>query len=315
MTARASWRRVAACFFVPTLAALGLAGCGTTTSSHRLPTYESPIARTDFQNVRTTAYTHTESDHLAYGNHNALGGRLRVASRPSTLLAATFPPPEERDASDASEEIAGYRPVANTAVAREAAYVPAVRATRAVSAPDDDPPPAARPVAVRTSRPVPVAAPAAAPASDDGNPPWVEAYLRKHPEQRRPVAPRVNYYQRASGATAYAPPAPAPVVYGSAAADWSRWPVGTVFRIESTGQIYQVDDYGWALAGRNTIDLYQPSRAAMNSWGVRRELIHVLRWGSRDESLRRLRNHQRYKHIRRMVLELEGHHRAAASLD
>src|ERR1700677_2014318 len=44
----------------------------------------------------------------------------------------------------------------------------------------------------------------------------------------------------------------------SAAADWSRWPAGTMFRILQTGQIYVVDDYGWDLAGRNTIDLYMP---------------------------------------------------------
>ena len=106
-----------------------------------------------------------------------------------------------------------------------------------------------------------------------------------------------------------------PVVYGSAAADWSRWPAGTVFRIESTGQIYRVDDYGWALAGRNTIDLHQCTRDAMNEWGVRREAIHVLRWGDRQESLRRLRGHQEYRHIRRMVLELEGKAKAAAKLE
>ena len=61
------------------LAAL-VAGCGTT---HPLPPYERPIARTEYQTVRTTAYTHTEADHLAYGNHNALGGTLHAASRPS----------------------------------------------------------------------------------------------------------------------------------------------------------------------------------------------------------------------------------------
>jgi len=45
-----------------------------------LPKYEAPLAKRDFQNVRTTAYTHTESDHLAYGNRTALGGRLRAAT-------------------------------------------------------------------------------------------------------------------------------------------------------------------------------------------------------------------------------------------
>ena len=65
---------------VVTVAALfGLAACGSTP----LPKYETPIARTRFQTVRTTAYTHTESDHLAYGNKNALGTTLRAPGPPS----------------------------------------------------------------------------------------------------------------------------------------------------------------------------------------------------------------------------------------
>ena len=102
---------------------------------------------------------------------------------------------------------------------------------------------------------------------------------------------------------------------GSAAADWSRWPAGTVFRLLSTGQVYKIDDYGWALAGRNTIDLYMPTRSAMNSWGAREERIQILRWGDPNESLRLLQAHQGYRHIRRMVLELQGQDAAAASLE
>ena len=102
---------------------------------------------------------------------------------------------------------------------------------------------------------------------------------------------------------------------GSAAADWSRWPAGTVFRLISTGQVYRVDDYGWALAGRNTIDLYMPSRSAMNSWGAREENIQILQWGDPNASLRALQAHQGYRHIRRMVLELQGNDAAAASLE
>jgi len=102
---------------------------------------------------------------------------------------------------------------------------------------------------------------------------------------------------------------------GSAAADWSRWPAGTVFRLLSTGQVYKVEDYGWALSGRNTIDLYMPTRKAMNEWGAREERIQILRWGDLDESLRLLQGHQGYRHIRRMVLELEGDETGAASLE
>lgn len=101
---------------------------------------------------------------------------------------------------------------------------------------------------------------------------------------------------------------------GSAAADWSRWPSGTIFRVLSTGQIYKVDDYGWALSGRNTIDLYMPTRRAMNTWGVRHEPVQILRWGNEFESRRVLAGRQSYKHVRRMLLSLDGQHEEAASL-
>jgi 3D (Asp-Asp-Asp) domain-containing protein len=179
-------------------AAACLSACGTT---RRLPTYEPPLARTEFQTVRTTAYTDTESDHRRYGPRDALGGTLHAASAP----------------------------------------IPA------------EPPPAA--------------------------------------------------------------PFPAPPTYGSAAADWSRWPAGTVFRLVATGQLYRVDDYGWALSGRNTIDLYMPTREMMNAWEVRRLDIQIVQWGDRDESLRILRPRDKYRHIHRMVLELEGKHRAAARME
>ncbi|MDB6146649.1 MAG: hypothetical protein JWO45_313, partial [Spartobacteria bacterium] len=101
---------------------------------------------------------------------------------------------------------------------------------------------------------------------------------------------------------------------GSAAADWARWPAGTTFRLLSTGQIYRVDDYGWALSGRNTIDLYMSTPREMNNWGAREEPIQVLQWGDPAESLRFLAPRQSYKHIRRMVLELQGNEQEAAQL-
>ena len=101
---------------------------------------------------------------------------------------------------------------------------------------------------------------------------------------------------------------------GSAAADWSRWPVGTTFRLLSTGQMYRVEDYGWALSGRNTIDLYMANQRDMNTWGARQEPIQVLHWGDPRESLQVLQSHQDYKHIKRMVLELQGRDQEAATL-
>lgn len=91
----------------------------------------------------------------------------------------------------------------------------------------------------------------------------------------------------------------------SAAADWSRWPAGSIFRIRETGEVYQVDDYGWALSGTNTIDLYKPSRSAMNAWGVRRVTIENLRWGDPQRSLAILRQRTRFRHVKRMVDQLE----------
>ncbi len=109
-------------------------------------------------------------------------------------------------------------------------------------------------------------------------------------------------------AVAKAPP------IGSAAADWSRWPMGTTFRLLSTGQMYRVEDYGWALSGRNTIDLYMANSRDMNSWGAREETIQVVQWGDLQQSLQFLQRHQDYRHIKRMVLELEGRHKEAAAL-
>src|SRR2546423_14869302 len=55
--------------------------CGTT-GMHALPAYEPPLVKSNFQTVRTTAYTHTESDHLQFSDHNALGGQLQAAGPP-----------------------------------------------------------------------------------------------------------------------------------------------------------------------------------------------------------------------------------------
>lgn len=151
------------------LTAIIACGC----ASRPLPEYERPLPRARVQSVRTTAYTHTESDHRQHGRSTALGTRLRYGS-------------------------------------------------------------------VR-----------------------------------------------------------------SAAADWSRWPAGTVFRIQETGEIYEVDDYGWALAGTNTVDLYKPSRSQMNAWGVRRVTIENLEWGDADRSLTVLRPRAKHRHVRRMIDGLE----------
>jgi 3D (Asp-Asp-Asp) domain-containing protein len=91
----------------------------------------------------------------------------------------------------------------------------------------------------------------------------------------------------------------------SAAADWARWPAGTRFLVLATGQLYQIDDYGWALSGRNTIDLYCPSAMEMSQWGVRRVTIEILEWGDPWKSYHLLKPRQDHPHVRRMLSEIQ----------
>ncbi len=91
----------------------------------------------------------------------------------------------------------------------------------------------------------------------------------------------------------------------SAAADWSRYPVGTQFKIEGQpGILYEVDDYGSALVGTGTVDLYKPTFSAMNRWGVRHVNIEVVKWGSFAKSLNILKGRTKWSHIRRMVASI-----------
>jgi 3D (Asp-Asp-Asp) domain-containing protein len=163
-------RRIVNC--LAALAVAALAGC----AGRPLPKYEKPLAMAPVMKVRTTAYTHTESDHVRHGRRNALGTEL----------------------------------------------------------------------------------------------------------QSGPIH--------------------------SAAADWSRFPAGTVFRVVATGEIYRVDDYGWALSGTNTIDLYKPSRQEMNTWGVRRVTIEILEWGDFRRCHAILKPRTKYRHVRRMVDQIEDRH-------
>lgn len=225
-----------------------LTSCGTTStarvSSRSLPTYEPPLARADVQTVRTTAYTHSESDHIQYGARNALGGPLQSS-------------------------------IAKNEAARSVNEDPSID----VNAPDN----ITIALMTREKR--------LALAKE-------RAKAKASAKKGRKVAKNRKPHSR----------------IGSAAADWARWPVGTTFRVLSTGQVYKVDDYGWALAGRNTIDLYMGSRSDMNRWGVRNEKIQVLSWGDRNTSVALLTKRQQYKHCRRMLLQLQGLEQQAAAL-
>jgi 3D (Asp-Asp-Asp) domain-containing protein len=244
-------RNLALAVLAAFIAIVVLSACGT---SHRaLPPYERPLAKTDFQNVRTTAYTHTESDHREYSNHNALGGELHAAGPP----------------------------IHRAEVVRRA--IPAYEVPRAI--PVDET------------------------ADTDVRRASYSPQLQPFSMSERRTATTVRTRKGRSTS-----PSAGRLVYGSAAADWSRWPAGTTFRLLSTGQIYRVEDYGWALSGRNTIDLYMANSRDMNSWGARQETIQVVQWGDPQQSLQFLQRHQDYKHIKRMVLELKGRHEEAAAL-
>src|SRR6266702_4590571 len=91
----------------------------------------------------------------------------------------------------------------------------------------------------------------------------------------------------------------------SAASDWSRYPLGTRFRLADTNEEYVIDDYGAALIGTDTIDLYKPSRLEMKNWGVRYVDIDVLLWGSEEQSLKVLAPRCTHRCARQMVTALE----------
>jgi 3D (Asp-Asp-Asp) domain-containing protein len=248
-------RNLALILLAAFIAIILLTACGTTTH-HALPAYEPPLAKMNFQQVRTTAYTHTEADHRQYSNHNALGGELHAAG-------------------------------------------PAIHRAEVVTRAT---------LAYEVQRAIPVN------ENDSYSPPLQRFSM----DERQPVTPGPKRAPRTTPRTTRAVKRAAvvskPPQIGSAAADWSRWPAGTVFRLRSTGQNYRVEDYGWALSGRNTIDLYMANQHEMNNWGARDETIEVLKWGDPQESLQFLRRHQDYRHIKRMVLELEGREKEAASL-
>jgi 3D (Asp-Asp-Asp) domain-containing protein len=257
----AELRSLALAVLAAFLAIILFSGCETTGGTARiLPPYQAPIAKGDFQHVRTTAYTHTEADHLQFSNHNALGGELQAAS-PAIHRAEN------------------------------------VRQARAISDSDDTD-------VINIS-------------SKDTK---LEKFSLDKPKKGTRVTTTVTTTRvtKATVSTKGAKRAVAvskvPPRIGSAAADWSRWPMGTTFRLLSTGQMYRVEDYGWALSGRNTIDLYMANQRDMNTWGAREEPIQILHWGDPQQSLQLLRAHQEHKHIKRMVLELEGHDQEAAAL-
>ncbi len=90
----------------------------------------------------------------------------------------------------------------------------------------------------------------------------------------------------------------------SAAADWSFYPVGTVFRIKGMPHLYVVDDYGSALTGTGTIDIYKPNKDVMNQWGRRNVEVTIVQWGSFTRSAEILSQRTKFSHCRQMLANI-----------
>ena len=99
----------------------------------------------------------------------------------------------------------------------------------------------------------------------------------------------------------------------SAASDWSVFPLGTRFRICSTREEYIIDDYGTALIGTSTIDLYKPTKLEMKRWGVRKVDIDILQWGSEEKSLEVLGPRMKHAHVQKMFSSLQKTNPSAAA--
>lgn len=67
----------------------------------------------------------------------------------------------------------------------------------------------------------------------------------------------------------------------SAAADWARWPAGTLFRVLATGELYEVDDFTDDIVGKNMLLLYKPASSNAETHFV---TIEIIRWGSPHDS-------------------------------
>lgn len=100
----------------------------------------------------------------------------------------------------------------------------------------------------------------------------------------------------------------------SAAADWSVYPLGTRFKIKGEPYIYVVDDYGSALVGTGTIDIYQPNKQLMRKWGLRIVEIQVLQWGSSKLSMQMLAGRTRYNHCASMQASLQEQKRNSKNI-
>lgn len=138
-----------------------------------------------------------------------------------------------------------------------------------------------------------------------GNPPRRQASAQKQQKEAathpKTIRVRTTAYTGKKNAIG-TPLRHGPVI--SAASDWSRFPLGTRFKVRQTGKTYVIDDYGSALVGTNTIDLAKRSNNIVNAWGVRWVDIDILEWGSSRRSLEVLTPRERVRYVKPMVKAL-----------
>lgn len=101
----------------------------------------------------------------------------------------------------------------------------------------------------------------------------------------------------------------------SAAADWSIYPLGTTFKIKGLPHTYFVDDYGSALVGTNTIDIYHPSLKLMRKWGTRPVEITIIRMGDWERSAALLKGRRGHRHCAKMYYGVMKNMKAASASD
>ncbi len=142
---------------------------------------------------------------------------------------------------------------------------------------------------------------------------WSQRHLFDSSKKRRTVRTTAySHRENEPGAHGRLSAAGNTLRYGrvrSAAADWSVYPLGTRFRIAGKPHIYEIDDYGSALVGTGTIDLFFPTLRQMNDWGTRMVNIEILSWGCFERSAELLAGRTQYPHCREMYYRIPGRYR------
>jgi 3D (Asp-Asp-Asp) domain-containing protein len=243
----------------------------------------------------------------------ATAGALTLASCTSTSSnLSTLSRQNAQAVAKIAEETPATEPLAVGAAPTGTAIVPAAAApTAPLSAVSSDQivglpsPPVVDPVAIPKPAPTaPATTLASVPRTPVSNRPTNQIMMVRTTAYTHTESDHIQYGRKSAAGNT--------LQYGSqvrsAAADWSKYPLGTRFMIEGLPYEYVVDDYGSALVGTETIDIYKPEKGTMNNWGVRNVPIRVLEWGSFEESRKILdgrKNVRHADHVREMLHEIE----------